>query len=123
MAVQKSKERRATALTREVGSLIRAAREAKGLTQGELAEQTGRSLQMIGRVERGTAAPSFETLAALAAATDVPVAAFFQLGTYMAGTDTPLSRIVDRLSKLDAGDLEWADDILRVAMRRKMRAS
>jgi transcriptional regulator with XRE-family HTH domain len=124
MAVQITKARRATALTREVGGLIRAAREAKRLTQSELAERTGRSLQMIGRVERGAAAPSFETLTALAAATDVPVAAFFQLGSYTVGTaNTPLSRIVNRLSKLDADDLEWAEELLRVAMRRKVRAS
>lgn len=124
MAVHFPKQRRPTALTREAGALIRAAREAKGLTQNEVAERTGKSLQMIGRIERGAAAPSFETLEALSSVLEVPVAAFFKAGAYEAGiARETLARIMDRLSKLDADDLEWADEMLRVAMRRKVRAS
>ncbi len=124
MAVYITKQRQPTALTREVGSLIRSIREAKRLTQNQVAESSGRSLQMIGRIERGVAAPSFETLEALSAAMGVPVGAFFQVDGFQAGAgNEPLARIVDRLSHLDADDLQWADDLLRIAIGRKVRAA
>ena len=124
MPVHFSKQRQPTVLTREVGSLIRSIRETKRLTQNNLADRTGRSLQMIGRIERGVSAPSFETLEALANALDVSVGAFFQVGPFMAGDgNEPLARIVARLSRLDADDLEWTDELIKIALGRKVRAA
>lgn len=123
MPVHFPKQRQPTALTREVGALVRSIRESKGFTQSDLAERTGRSLQMIGRIERGAAAPSFETLEALAAALGVSVGAFFQIGPFKVGEgNAPLARIVARLSRLDADELEWADELIKVALGRKRRA-
>src|ERR1700745_1912571 len=48
------------------GTSLRQCRRARRLTQAQLAEATDLSLEMIGRIERGLTAPSFETLAALA---------------------------------------------------------
>lgn len=59
------------------GSSLRGCRRARGLTQAQLAEATDLSLEMIGRLERGVTAPSFETIAALVDALKVPVAALF----------------------------------------------
>jgi len=124
MAVHTTKRPRPTDLTRDVGAMIRAARERRRITQSQLADRTGKSLQMIGRIERGLAAPSFETLESLAAELDVSVASFFQVGGYEAGaTESAMSRIVDWLSRLDADDLEWVEELLKVAVRRKVRAS
>lgn len=79
---------------------------------------------MIGRIERGLAAPSFETLEKLATELDVPVACFFQVGAYTGGrSESTMSRIIEWLSRLDADDLEWVEELLRVAVRRKVRAS
>jgi len=118
-----SKVRQPTELTEAVGALIRAQRQVKGWTQNDLADHTGRSLQLIGRIERGAAAPSFETLDALARALDVSVGDFFQVGRFRAGnSDRALARIVIQLSQLSNQDLEWAEKLLKVALERRGRA-
>lgn len=59
------------------GSSLRQCRRARGLTRAQLAEATELSLEMVGRLERGRTAPSFDTIAALANALKVPAAALF----------------------------------------------
>ena len=56
-----------------LGSRIRAARKAKGLTQEELAPDCGVTLQMISRYELGKAVPSTGTLSRIAARFGVTV--------------------------------------------------
>ena len=48
------------------GGSLRQSRKLKGWTQAQLADAADLSLDMIGRMERGQAAPSFETIEALA---------------------------------------------------------
>lgn len=48
------------------GSRLRKLREARGFTQGELAERVGIELVQISRYERGQALPNAETLVSLA---------------------------------------------------------
>lgn len=104
--------------------MIRLQREQAGLTQADLGDRAGKSVQLIGKIERGVAAPSFETLEALGRALSVPVAQFFEIGGFRAGDDNSrLAQLVHRLASLDADDLEWADDLLKVALKRKVRAS
>lgn len=124
MAVRFSRQSAPLSLKSEVGALIRTHREAARLTQADLADRAGRSLELIGKIERGGAAASFDTLEALAKALDVPVSAFFQIGNYEAGGSNPiLAKIVNRLAKLDPDDLEWADRLLSVGLSRKIRAA
>lgn len=52
-------------LRKVVGASIRRHRTAKGLTQAQLAEAIGRSVDLLSRIERGESAPSFETIEAL----------------------------------------------------------
>lgn len=59
------------------GTSLRQCRRARRLTQAQLAEATDLSLEMIGRLERGLAAPSFDTIAALAEALQIAPAALF----------------------------------------------
>ena len=40
---------------------IRQYRRVGGLTQAQLAEALGLSVEMVGKIERGTSSPSFET--------------------------------------------------------------
>lgn len=68
-------------LAREVGRRVRALRQRQGLTQAALAERIGRSEVALRAIERGASAPSFTTLVLLAAALQVPSAAFFPSGT------------------------------------------
>ncbi len=50
---------------------LRAVRESRFLTQGELAERSGVSRQTINRIEQGEIEPRFKTIRALAAALGV----------------------------------------------------
>ena len=60
-----------------VGRNIRAARKAKGLSQFQLAERSGLSIDFIGKVERGTASPSLESLKAIATAMNLSLGNLF----------------------------------------------
>lgn len=59
-----------------VGSRIRRRRGDRGLTLAAVAELTGLNIGYLSQVENDKASPSLETLAALAAAMDVPIAWF-----------------------------------------------
>lgn len=65
-------------IKRLVGVNIRAARKAKGLTQFQLAEQSGLSVDFVGKVERGTTSPSIESLKHIADALSVPLRDLFE---------------------------------------------
>lgn len=55
-----------------LGNLIFSARNRNGLTQKELAQQTGLSIKTIQDVEKGRKYPSYETLARLIARLEIP---------------------------------------------------
>jgi transcriptional regulator with XRE-family HTH domain len=59
-----------------VGGQIRRRRRDRSLTLTQVAEATGLNVGYLSQVENDKASPSLETLAALAAALDVPVAWF-----------------------------------------------
>lgn len=62
------------------GTNVRNQRKARGLTQEVLAERVELSIETIGKIERGVAAPSFETAEKIAAALDVSTVALFGAG-------------------------------------------
>lgn len=68
-----------SSLRKRVGRNLRSIRVEKGLTQEELAEQIGLTVESISNIERGIQAPSFNTLEALENALDTPVWKFFRL--------------------------------------------
>ena len=111
-------------LRRQVGALVRHHRERFGLTQSELAERANKSLDTVGKIERGSVAPSFETLADFSKVLDVPVREFFGAGAYAveAGRSDPLVRLIDRVSGLDGDDLDWIDRLVTTALARKSRS-
>ena len=59
-----------------VGSRIRRRRGERGLTLAAVADLTGLNVGYLSQLENDKASPSLETLAALAAAMDVPIAWF-----------------------------------------------
>jgi transcriptional regulator with XRE-family HTH domain len=59
-----------------VGAQVRRRRRDRGLTLAGVAELTGLNVGYLSQVENDKASPSLETLAALAAALDVPIAWF-----------------------------------------------
>lgn len=60
-----------------LGDTIRALRQQRGWTQEELASRGGFDRKWINRLENGSYSPAVDRLYPLAAALEVPVAAFF----------------------------------------------
>ena len=72
------------------------ARKARNLTQAELAERVGMSTEMISKIERGIAAPSFPTIGKLGDVLGVPDVVFFGVGL-VAVSDSERSRILQKI--------------------------
>ncbi len=64
-------------ITRGMGLRLRAAREAKGFSQSQLAQMTGSSLAQIAHYERGEHAMAMERLFDLARILEIPAADLF----------------------------------------------
>jgi len=112
-----------TSLQTQVGNLVRHHREQARLTQAQLAERCGRSVELISRIERGAGAPSFDTLEVLSRELQIDVRDLFGVGSFAAGSSTDaLAKLVGRLAGLDPEDLEWADRVLAAALSRKVRS-
>ena len=65
-------------LRNRFGKRLRYIRRHKDLTQEQLAEAVGISIEFLSNLERGVNAPSFETLEKLATVLEVPVQTFFE---------------------------------------------
>lgn len=59
------------------GANVRNHRKSKNLTQEALAERVDVSMETIGKIERGAAAPTFATAQRIADALEVPVTTLF----------------------------------------------
>ena len=67
-------------LKRAFGTNVRHHRRAAGMTQESLAERVEVSIETIGKVERGVAAPSFDTVEKIAFALDLSPLSLFGAG-------------------------------------------
>lgn len=103
------------ALTETFGANLRHQRKAKNLTQADLAERVGVSTEMISKVERGIASPSFHTIEKLADVLGVPEVVFFGLGL-VAVPDSErghtLQKIHTTLSRMNGEQLVRASKML-----------
>lgn len=100
------------------GRLVAANRRRKGLTQQQLAEQSGISHDMINRIERGVAAARFPNISKLAATLEIDPAELFT-PDLPAGSakSSALVNLVARLSALTDRDILWIDQLLDAALR------
>ena len=94
-----------------MGLRIKSIRKTRGLSQEQLADVIGRSLEAVSNLERGLALPSFATLDRLSRALDVPVREFFDL--INVEEENPnrsrlIHAIVDVARALDMDDLKIA---------------
>ena len=62
------------------GKRVRTLRRAKDMTQEQLAERAGLSLQSVGEIERGRGNPTLVNIERLSAALDENLTALFDLG-------------------------------------------
>jgi transcriptional regulator with XRE-family HTH domain len=64
-------------LSKAVGARLRAAREAKGLTQDDVAQRLKKSQANLSQYENGRREAGYETLSALSSIYETPVGNFF----------------------------------------------
>jgi len=83
------------ALMVTVGSQVRVLRKMHGLTLEETGQRSGISTGLLSQIERGRANPSFNTLAQLAHALDVPIGRLFH---YAEQKPPPVVRAKERRS-------------------------
>ncbi len=97
------------------GSNLRHQRKAKKLKQPALAERVNLSTEMISKIERGIAAPSFATVEKIADALEIPVVALFGIGlvTVTEGERGHLlQKIHTTLSRMNSDQLARANKML-----------
>ncbi len=97
------------------GKNLRHHRKAKHLTQAELAERVSLSAEMISKIERGIAAPSFATIERLSEILEVPEVVFFGVGLIVTGHGDRtriLSKIQTQLSRMNEDQLVRAGRLL-----------
>ena len=102
-------------LQRLFGVNVRHHRKARGWTLEQLAGQVGVSRETIGKIERGAAAPLFETAEKIAAALDVPAPVLFGAGP-MPGAGERARRLTDihqTLSRMNDDQLDRAAKMLK----------
>lgn len=91
-----------------VGAQIRRRRRARGLTLAQVSGETGLNIGYLSQVENDKASPSLETLAALAAALDVPIA-WFLLEQSVAPQVVRASERPTRALPSDGGSMSQVD--------------
>lgn len=64
-------------LKKQFGKRVQQLRQAKKITQEELAEKVGVSIESISNIERGIHGPSFDNLEKITIALQVPAKALF----------------------------------------------
>jgi transcriptional regulator with XRE-family HTH domain len=123
---------------RDVGSRLRVLRNARELTQAELAEEIGRGTEYLGKVERGEKRIQLEDLTKVVGALDVSLSEFFhgvaasgplvreareRRGKYeTAGRTQAVSDDVATLTQI-ATTLDQADVAVLIAVAQRMVAA
>jgi len=105
-------------LKRTFGRLLAVHRRRKRLTQQQLAENAGLSVDTIAKLESGTTGASFTTIEALAQALQVEPAEFFTALPQGGGTaNGTLLEITMRLAALPEAELLWLRKLIDAALR------
>ncbi len=101
-------------LSLTVSSSLRKFREARGLTQAEVAEAVGIAVEAYGRLERGASLPSTQTLVPLASTLGVSTDEILGLSAHAKSgkSDPPeLLALTHRMRKLDPRGLRLLGQI------------
>jgi transcriptional regulator with XRE-family HTH domain len=83
-----------------IGERLRAMREAKQLSQGDMEKRTGLFRCYISRVENGHTVPAIETIEKFARALEVPIYQLFYDGD-------ELPKLPNLLKRQSAGEIAW----------------
>ena len=103
----------------QIGLKLRALRDERDMSQGDIEKQTGLLRCYISRVENGHTVPAIETLEKMAKAMDVPLHMFFFDGP---GEPKPLKLKETRQKVTSKDDAQFAEFAKRIAkMNRRDR--
>lgn len=108
-------------LKHHIGIRAREARQRQGLTQADVAERIGRSVETVSNTERGVTWPSLEMLEALARAVECPVSEFFEGWGEAAGSTKRLQLEAD--VRVALGTLRDADVTIALHLIRALAAA
>ena len=99
------------------GRLVAHHRRARGLTQQQLADASGISVDMINRVERGISGARFPNIERLAATLAVDPAELFAPDAAISYAARPdLAGLVKTLSSLSDADVCWIRGLVQAAL-------
>ena len=99
-------------LQTRIGLRLQALRKAKGLTQEELAERSGKSVDTLSLVERGRILPTLDTLYALSEAVGEPITSLLPDGAVVP-IAMPVARIREKVWAMLCG---FDEKLLLVAL-------
>ena len=83
------------------GKKIRLIRRNREMTQEQLAELSGLSLQYIGEIERGTRNPSLTSVENLSVAFDLPIAELFSLEEFKLSAEELRQILIKQVENAD----------------------
>ena len=109
----------ATPLRRRFGAHLKDVRTTRQLTQDQLAERGGLSVDTVRRIERGAVSPSLDTLAKLAKGLGMSMTAMF--GYFETGQRDFVSEITVLLAERPARDVTLAYDVVRAVLEARDR--
>jgi transcriptional regulator with XRE-family HTH domain len=93
---------------RRVGRNVLQLREARGWSQEQLAEHSGRTVKIVGQVERGATNVTIDKLASIANGLSVNIADLFRFTGKRSG---------ERVAMIFERDLKHVDELVRVLAR------
>ncbi|WP_298956012.1 helix-turn-helix transcriptional regulator [uncultured Methylobacterium sp.] len=106
-----------------IGSRVRRAREAAGLTQEAMAGLTDRSKEAISNIERGVNLPTIDTLQRICDSTNVPISFMFeQVGPSPEHSDLK-AKIDTLITRLDTNEMRMMIDMLELYLNRKSKGT
>ena len=109
-------------LKRLFGTQLRAGRKERGWTQAKLAESANLSVDMIGRLERGEAAPSIDTVETMSRVLAIPAAVLFGGSSFTDGPlnerEEALQRTFAMIGRLSDGEVLWLERVIAEVLRR-----
>lgn len=111
-------------LKRLFGVRVQALRRRRGLTQEELAEAIGKSVDTISNIERGFSSTRIETAQAIAQTVGVTLAELFEFEEHPGNRDRERRKAVEQIVTLladeDEAALQAIGDMIRILF--KLRA-